>query len=152
MKLTRKKRIVLELFGPPALGAILLFLYALVTAAWNQNAYETDENFQPNRILATGAIYLGYAYFFAGIPSIIYTAIMEWRFTRTLEPDSWQAVQLSAFLGTGAGFVLGLAVGEFRFQSVFWMMSSIGLTVGFLLGLLIKHWSTERKSTGENPL
>lgn len=144
MKLTRGKRIALELLGPPLLGAILLFAYASASAVWNEAANGAHESFHLKEWLGIGMAYMFFAYSVAAIPAIIYTVIMEWRFARKFEPGSWQTVQLSTFLGVVAGMIVGLMVDEFNFHSAFWLMSSIGLSVGFLLGLLIKHWSTEK--------
>ena len=144
MKFTRGKRITFELLGPPLLGAILLFACAMATVVWNKIQNGLVETFSLKELLGMGIAYLGFAYFFAGIPAIVYTFIMEWRFARAQEPDSWQTVRFSAFLGAVAGTILGLALNEFHFGSVFWLMGGIGLAVGFLLGLVIKHWSTEQ--------
>lgn len=149
MKLTRGKRIALELLGPPALGVIIVMAISYAQTLWIVLQDEKTPKLEPGLLKPFGLLI--FAYLFAGIPSVIYTMVMEWRFTKGLDPESWRTIQFSACLGTMAGIFVGLLLSEFHLNSAFWLMSGIGLIVGFLMGLLIKWWSTEKKTTGENP-
>lgn len=149
MKLTRGKRVVLELLGPPLLGAIILMAISYAQTLWIALQNWKTPKVEPGILKPFGLLI--FAYLFAGIPSVIYTLVMEWRFAKGLDPESWRTIQVSACLGTMAGIFVGLLVGEFHLNSAFWLMSGIGLIVGFLMGLLIKHGSTEKETTEENP-
>ena len=97
-------------------------------------------------------VVLLFAYIFAGLPSLLYAAIMEWRFARGLNPDSWRAVAWSSGLGLASGLaIIGVAsTGRAEFTA-YAMFSGLGLAVGFLLGWFIKWRSgtRERRHTVE---
>jgi hypothetical protein len=149
MKLTRPKRIALELLGPPLLGTIFLLGISQAIAVW----YAVQHRLPPPgwgsiSIQTMGGVLIG-AYLYAGIPSIIYTWIMEWRFNRGLNPVSWGTVLWSSFLGflSGAGIVV--AFDGYGWHGPVAFFGGTGCTVGFSLGLLIKVGSTEKKAVGE---
>lgn len=97
-------------------------------------------------------VVLLFAYIFAGLPSLLYAAIMEWRFARGLNPNSWRAVAWSSGLGLASGLaIIGVAsTGRAEFTA-YAMFSELGLAVGFLLGWFIKWRSgtRERRPTVE---
>lgn len=147
--MTRGKRIALELLGPPFLGTVVLYagsgVYAIVR--WVQSGNPPGWN-----PAIFGAILgvLVFAYPIAGIPSIVYTLAMEWRFARGLKPDTWRTVRYSAVLGFLSGAAIG---GVFRGNlSVYLAMSGIGTVVGFVLGFLIKVLSSGEKPEGGRPV
>jgi len=142
MKLTRGKRIALELLGPPLLGVIVLMAISYAQTLWIALQDWKTPKLEPGLLKPLGLLIV--AYLFAGIPSVIYTFVMEWSFAKGLDPESGRTMQLSAYLGTMAGISIGLLIGAFHFDSTFWLMGGIGLIVGFLMGLLIRHGSTEK--------
>lgn len=149
MKLTRGKRIALELLGPPALGALLLMLWILCGEPWLNGQTKA---WQWTEILKSTVVITGFAYFFGSIPSAIYAFVMEGLFSRGLDPGSWRAVHISTLMGTLSGIVLGCVLDELRLKSAVWIIfGGIGLCVGLLLSMLIKHGSKETNPEGETP-
>lgn len=152
MKLTRGKRIALELLGPALLGGMLL---GPTTTLYMLKGRLGED--RPGELLWTVFLYtaaaVGFGYLFAGIQSIIYACVMEWRFARGLDPSSWRSVALSSMLGLASGAVIAVTYGFQRTDLLFlWTgIGGTGIVVGFIIGLLIKVWSTEKKTTGENP-
>lgn len=152
MKLTRGKRIALELLGPPFIGAALMISFATVNMLWEASA--SDSYHDKFRDWPTFMVVVfGFAYVFVGAQSIIYTAIMEWRFKRGLDPRSWRMVGLSSTLGfaSGGAVVIVAIFGDPQFMLTgLAIWGGTGLLVGFLMGLLIKSWSAEKETTGGN--
>jgi hypothetical protein len=145
MTLTREKRIALELLGPPVLGGSMAAAWAVVDLARNANVAVT------NALVAGPALlllYLAFAIPMIGIQAGGYALVMEWRFARGLDPRGWRMVGLSTALGFASGAVVALAYGMDR-KDTWYLFNSIGPTVGFVLGLLIKHWSPEEKTAAE---
>lgn len=151
MKLTCGKRIALELIGPPLLGGFVLGL-VFFFPGMIQNA-NTDKPWEliPMALYSV-LISVIAAFLIAGIPSLIYTCVMEWRFGRGLDPRSGRSIALSALLGVAAGLAITLAYGSERADALILGLTfcGTGLIVGLIMGLLIKHWSTEKKTVGEN--
>jgi len=146
MKLTRGKRIALELLGPPLLGALILGTSNALYAIWTQP--RTDSL---GESLSQIGAYLLFAvigaYMIAGIPSIICTCVIEWRFAQGLNPATWRAVRLFSALGFVSGNMIAVYLTDFRWGiGTLWLGTvsvGVGLLVGFLLGILIKRWSTK---------
>lgn len=152
MKLNRKKRIALELLGPPALGAGVFIAVFGGAALWDSLIKGLTWDLLRQLAMLSLTIFAA-AYIVVGIQSVLYTLIMEWRFKRGLDPRSWQMVRLSSFLGFGSGAIVSL--GNFdqptKLGPTILFMGGLGLVVGFVMGLLIKLWPTEKKPEGENP-
>jgi hypothetical protein len=74
------------------------------------------------------------------VQSGCYAAIMEWRFSRGLDPRSWRATALSTALGYLSGLPLALGYGYER-RETWWLFNLLGPVVGLTLGLLIRRWS-----------
>jgi hypothetical protein len=149
MKFTRRKRIALELLGPPLLAAGSLDIVGCIVDAWIGHLNFTAENWF-GQIFGWGLVMLIYAYLFAGIPSIIYAAVMEWRFARGLDPKSWRTVGWSSVLGVLSGVEIGACLSRFGGPPGFWVFyGGLGLAVGFVLGLLIKRWSAQPEARDE---
>ena len=151
MKLTRGKRIALELLGPPALGAIIMTTIergTMLFEAVNQGSVVAGIK----QVCEYGALVLVLAHFFAGLQSVLYTVVMEWRFSKGLDPASWKMVKLSSVLGFGSGAVLiAVKIPDLTNMGMILLSTGgLGLVVGFIMGLLIKRWSTEEKIMGEN--
>ena len=147
MPLTHRKRIALELFGPAIIGASPFIVAAAGLSLWKTITSNQSWEF-PFKVLQAAGAFLLYAYLVVGIQSILFTAIMEWRFTFGLNPQSWQSVTLSALLGFASGSIIALAFGssasERNSQLLVW--GGIGLAVGFTCGLLIKILSKPKKN------
>jgi hypothetical protein len=151
MNLTRPKRIAIELLGPPFVGVLPFLLVSLGSALWE--AFGKKGNRETVLAdLQLAATLMMFAYVFVGIQSILYTAIMEWRFLRGLDPCGWRSVRLSSLLGFSSGALVAFAYGFDRSNAfslwLFW--GGLGLAVGFVMGLLIKVWSAEKSTTGDS--
>jgi hypothetical protein len=149
MKLTRRKRVALELLGPPIIGAtgLLLFSFAMALPGAIAKHDLLHELKQSGPIII---MTYAFAFVFSGIQSIFYTLIMEWRFARGLNPGSWPAVSWSTGLGFAAGAAICLAYGFHRSDALFlWLyFGGIGTAVGFVLGLVIKMFSSKTTTEG----
>ena len=151
MKLTRAQRIMLEILAPTPLALLLLFGNFLAQGIW-----------QGRRPHPAGSdllgllFYLLYGYLIAGIPSLITAGVIEWRFARGLKPSSWRAVGLFSLLGLMSGLLMATTIMLLSSYderlSGFLYFSVWGASTGTVLGLLVKAWSVERKTTGrESP-
>jgi hypothetical protein len=149
MNFTRRKRIALELLGPPLVGTALLATMGGIAAIYHSFATRTLPDLGLPFLQAAATVLI-FSYLIAGVPSIIYTCTMEWRFSRGLPPDNWRMVRFSSLLGflSGAAIVVSIAgLGE---ESALLFYGSIGTGVGFLLGWLIKVCSAENDRTGND--
>jgi len=151
MKLTRGNRILLELFGPPASGALLYSIFITVFVVWDA---VTKNILGWETLVGLGGVYflaLIFAYVFVGLQCILYTVIMEWRFKCGLNPDSWSMVVLSTVLGFLSGVALIIVMEDFsNFKTkIYLIWGGLGVMVGLLMGLLIKWGSTTEKPTVE---
>ena len=154
MKLTRQKRIALELLGPPLVATTLIFSSAAFLFAWTAvSTWEMPTLGNENAFSILGYI-LATSYIFGCIPSLAYTAVMEWKFEGGLNPQSWRAVWLATcLLGSFAGIPIMVVLNAFKFHpgiGAFSFFAVLGLVVGLIIGLLIKHWSTEKKPVGQS--
>jgi hypothetical protein len=131
----RPLRILFQILVPPILG--LLPVYVMMTPDLiSEIAYG---HVKPGEHLA---IILG-AYLAAGIPSVVYTVVMEIAFSRFLSPASWRAVLLSTVLGLLAGLLIGAVLnsidhGRDGESHVILTMLPTGMVVGFVMGILGK--------------
>jgi hypothetical protein len=143
MKLTRGKRIALELLGPPLVGGALATMWAWSRQA-SSSLYQYESIWEATALLrAMPAMWLLYGMFafpMVGLQAAVYTAIMEWRFSRSLDPRSWRSVVLSTMLGYLSGLPLAFGYGYER-KDTWYFFNIVGLVVGFVLGLFIKIWS-----------
>lgn len=136
MNFTRRKRIALELLGPPLLGVIYFAANMVLVVTHpppGTKASPLTELFIWTMVMVANA------YFWAGIPSLIYMLIMEWCFAHGLDPQSWLSVGLSSALGFLSGVCVNLLLdAAHTFGSPF---PAIGVAVGFALGWLIRRLS-----------
>lgn len=148
MKFTRRKRIAIELLGPGLLGTMPILGTTLWTTAIEGGLWKLN-----TEMLQFVGVVLLFGYAFAGVQSIAYAVIMEWRFSRGLDPRSWRMVGLSTVLGSASGAVIILAMGKPNVtEAKAWLvLCSWGLIVGFVLGLSIKGLSGQKKIVGEKP-
>jgi len=137
--MNRKTRIALELLGPPVIGAGGLTVWAAARLEWAPDG--------PGRAVASlpvlFAFHVVFAFFCIGLQTLVYTAVMEWRFARGLDPRSWRAVGLSTFLGWASGAVLAVGYGIGR-QDTWYLFNGLGPAVGLLLGLIVRNGSKRR--------
>ena len=149
MKLTRPWRIVLEIFAPPPFGVLAFLIYG--TAA---NVLENGVQrilWKPSvDDLRSLAGMLVFSYVFAGFQSLVFAAIMEWRFSRGLSPRSWRTVMLSSALGFVSGVLAGLvAQRPADLAGTIAFFGGVGLFAGFTIGCMIKLGSrSEARASG----
>jgi hypothetical protein len=143
MNFTRGKRIALEVLGPPLLGGAAATLWA-----WGMMVYRnlyTIETFgamaaQLSALPSLWLLYGVFAFPMMGVQAILYAAIMEWCFSRGLDPRSWRSVALSTGLGFASSAVIGFGYGYER-KETWYFFNGFGLAVGFVLGWLIRRLS-----------
>lgn len=140
--MTRKKRIALELLGPPVLGVVFLVGLAFVSQLFTASGVAGKSSWRELLFV------VAYAYLFAGIPSMVFAAVMELAFSRGMKPSSWRSVALAALLGGAAGVAMGLFItgGEISGQALRagGIFAYVGVAAGLTLGVVIKWRSTAR--------
>lgn len=148
--MTRRIRIIVELLAPGLIGTALFLSLILGGAGLRPQTLLRDWESLPRSLLFPSYVLL-VAYMLTGIQSILYTLIMEWRFSRGLDPRSWRAVRLSSLLGFASGAVFVVTDGSFRPERLGLgvLLGGLGLVVGFLLGCLVKVCSAGRKAQEE---
>ena len=132
----RRARIALELLAPPMVASVLFTIVMSVVAL------------SPGG-LAVLPIVLLYAYPFAGIPSALFTAVMEVAFWRGLDPGGWRAVRLAALLGLLSGLLIAVPFSltpEKACESLT-LFSALGATTGALVGNLVRSRSRGQGAT-----
>lgn len=139
----RWKRSMMLALAPPGLGAVLLFVAVLISEM-AVGRWRMEWAFIGSLFSYLG-IYLFFAYLIAGAPSLLYAAVMEWRFARGLNPRSWRAVWLSTGLGGAAGLgMIGamLAISRpttgFTEWWIFGIFAGLGVVVGFVVGACVR--------------
>ncbi len=132
--MNRPLRILLEVLGPPFLGGVIIMGVLLGIEGEGLD------------VGTLGCVFLAFmcgSYFIAGIPSILYTVVMESRFARGLDPGTWRSVGWSSLLGLASGALMAgwFATSAAGLKVAIWAMTSLGalgLVVGFLMGMAIK--------------
>jgi hypothetical protein len=128
MKLTRGKRIALEFLGPPLLGGVAATLWA-----WGLELHHSLYRYesiweavgQLRTIPVLWLLYGMFAFPMIGGQAACYTAIMEWRFKRGLDPRGWWAVALASTLGYLSGLPLAIGYG-FERKDTWWFFNLVG--------------------------
>ncbi len=144
--MTRRKRILIELLAPPPLGALLLLAPWLIQSAYAQGFGSPLELLSALVGLVPFATFI--SYLFAGIPSIIFTVLMECGFFLGLNPASWRVLGYSTILGGFMGYSLPLIASEAHQDSIGIDEARLGVTglmVGFIVGLMIKIASANKQ-------
>jgi hypothetical protein len=134
---TRRRRILVELLGPPLVATLLS---ALVAIARGRGEI-------PDGFFGGALVVLAVAYVVAGIPSVLFTIVMEVAFAKGLDPSSWGTVPLAAGLGLLSG--MGI-VGFDPSYGAFEGLAIVGLSTGAILGLLVMAGS--RRARQRQPL
>lgn len=136
----RWRRVLLELFGPPALGAMVFWLFAVGGSV--SDWFEGRRALRPVELAQAWLFLTLFAYFFAGLQSIIYTVVLEWRFSRGLDPASWLTVAWSTVLGWLSGVAIVVVLGPMQADGIAWLVwGGLGAIVGFVNGALIRRLS-----------
>jgi hypothetical protein len=150
MKITRPKRIALELLGPPAIGVMVVVAVTEGHALW---AFAQGDGswLRQGGLFKDFWILILIAYVFAGLQSLVYTLVMEWRFSHGLDPRSGRAVVWSTTLGFLSGAAIVLAYGLDRSDqiSICLFFGGIGTAVGYVMGLLIRWLSPSANTPNE---
>ena len=137
--LTRRSRIALEILGPAPIGVLVS-----IAGTGARNLWLRPENGIPatDYLMVLPGLIL-FAYLCVGIQSLFYMAILEWGFSRGLNPAGWRSVGLSTFLGLASGAAIAAAYGFDRSDVIeSWITSGgTGASVGLILGVLIKFLS-----------
>jgi hypothetical protein len=140
---SRRQRLALELLGPPLLGGALATLWAWGTVVFH-SLYRHESPWEVlgtwRLILILWPVYGLFAFPAVGAQTACYAAVMEWGFSRGLDPRSWRAVALSGGLGYLSALPLALGYGYER-RDTWWFFSLLGPVVGLTLGLLMRRWS-----------
>ena len=122
----RPARITLEVLGPPLLGATILQIVAAAAV-------------REVEALKLFPLFVGFGYFVAGIPSVLFAAIMELAFCRGLRPDGVPAVVLAAVLGAASGLAIEMVLaGAVTVRSSAAFFIAFGCVIGGMIGLLIR--------------
>lgn len=132
--MTRTSRVFVELLVPPLLGATPFLMMAILTGT-----------------LGLIPIILLVAYVMAGVPSVIFTAVLELAFWRGLDPRSWDAVLLGAGLGLASGLGIGLIGGLRGAADKAFYFGVIGLLSGTGTALIVRWRSTAAAPTPGAP-
>lgn len=127
--MTRRRRIAIELLGPPLVATVLSALVALLR---EPGAIPTIPAWE---FLGGVLALLAVAYLFAGIPSVLFTVVMEVAFAKGLDPASWRTVPLAAGLGLLSG--MGM-VGFDPSYGAFDGLAILGLATGAILGWVVR--------------
>lgn len=127
-KMKRPLRILVELLAPPLLAATI---YSLVVLVASRDAI----------IAKAFLLILLFAYVFAGIPSVIFTIVLELSFAKGLAVRSWRTVLLASVLGilSGCAVALMFARGFDNQRGVFTIFPALGLVSGFSVGAVVRR-------------
>jgi hypothetical protein len=122
----RALRIAIELLVPSALGALL---FPIAFCAYHGELpmfHELEATFV-------------FGYIYAGIPSIVYSVVMEIAISRGLSPNARRFHLLSSVLGgfSAVGIALVIGHGTFRLE-LFLLFCPVGLIVGLVCGQLLR--------------
>ena len=117
----RSWRIILEVLGPPGLGAVVFIVQMFVIY---HGRLEWGDFLR---------MIFFWSYLLATIPSVVYALILEGSIRSGLSARSWKFVALSTMLGVGAGFFIGMSTPALAF-----LLAINGAFTGLLIGLLIR--------------
>jgi hypothetical protein len=143
----RWKRVLLEVLGPPAIGGMIVGIVAVVAGAWDE-----VPRLGWNRWMSDAAVYavliLVGAYVVAGIPSLVFAGIMEWRFARGLSPASKRVVGWTGSLGLVSGWSIAfILAGNRPTADLIWpilLIGCVGAATGSVIGMLIRREAIRR--------
>lgn len=136
----RWQRVLVEILGPSALGATAFWIFASVGTVADQTAGHRDV--WVGELVQAWLVMMLCGYVFAGPPSLIYAAVMEWRFAHGLDPANWRTVAWSSGLGLLSGLSIGAVMSGGRIENVALLVwCTLGMAVGFILGWFVR-WRT----------
>ena len=135
----RRWRIALEILGPAPIGVLVLVVATGIRTIWMR----PESWVLAMNSLADLPLMILFAYFFVGIQSLVYMAVLEWSFSRGLNPASGGSVGLSTLLGLVSGVAIVAASGFDRADVIESLITlgGTGVAVGLILGVLIKFLS-----------
>lgn len=130
-------RFFLNFLTPPAIATGLLALYTCIVGEETPDA-------------GTVLVVLGYAYFFAGIPSLLHAGALACAYRRGWSPQGGRAFLLSTANGLLAGVALGwlLAAGQSErlLSPVVGIFSALGSATGAINAMLHHAFKTRSPS------
>lgn len=138
----RWQRILLEILGPPGLGGAITLAAIAVSAVWAHWQQTGEFRFPVAEAGPWIITVLAGAYIFTIVPSLLYTALMEWRFSRGLRPGSGAAITWSSAAGGLNGWLIIVVI--FHGEGDEWIKPAfvvLGICVGVIMGLIIR-WRT----------
>jgi hypothetical protein len=126
----RPLRILVELFAPPLVAATI---YSLVVFVASRDAI----------MVKAFLLILLFAYVFAGIPSVIFTIVLEFSFATGLAVRSRRTVLLASALGilSGCAVALMFARGFDNQRGAFTVFPALGLVSGFSVGAVVRRFA-----------
>lgn len=149
----RWKRVLLEVLAPPAIGGMIVWLVAIVASAcdevprlgWNRWANDTA---------VYAVLILVGAYVVAGLPSLVFAGLMEWRFARGLSPSSKRVVGWTGSLGLVSGWSIAFIIAGSRpTADLIWplvLIGCVGAVAGSLVGMFIRRGAIRRSCDGSH--
>jgi hypothetical protein len=130
-KLSRTKRVLIELFIPPLLGSAPFWLIAVFSGGG-----------------LNGVIFILFiAYLVALVPSLLFTVALEIAFSMGLDPRNSKAIWFAGFLGLAAGTACAAV---FKLGKWLIILGPIGAVVGLAIGLIVWWRSTPTTITGSS--
>jgi hypothetical protein len=128
----RPLRILVELFSLPFVAVIIFSLFSSIAS--RDAIFLSPKSFVFMLVLA---------YVLAGIPSIIFVAVLEIAFTIGLSAKSWRAVFLASFLGLLSGCAVALVVagGLNNQRGAFTVFPTLGMVSGAIVGLIVRRFA-----------
>lgn len=135
----RRWRIALEILGPAPIGVLILVVATDIRTIWMR----PGKWVLAMNSLADLPLMILFAYLSVGIQSLVYMAVLEWSFSRGLNPASGRSVSLSTLLGLVSGVAIVAASGFDRADAIESLITlgGAGVAVGLILGVLIKFLS-----------
>ena len=140
--MNRAKRIAVEVLAPPTVAVAVLLVFECVMSR--------DAVFlKPESVLVS----LAFSFVLAGIPSVVFAAVMELAFTKGVEVRSRRALFLAAGLGFLAGVVIArvIAGGFDNQRNAFFLFPLLGALTGFIVGWMLRAFPGKRPNQTPEP-
>jgi hypothetical protein len=139
---TRRRRILVELLGPPLVATIVMAFFALVGGL----AQGTLPGWQ---FWGGALVVLAGAFVVAAVPCVLFTIVLEIAFAVGLDPASWWTVLLAAGLGLLSGMaIVGFNPSYGAFEGLALIGTATGATLGFIVSTASKPRPTSPSTLG----